>query len=166
MSTGDEKEYTSTGREVTLTDRIFDQMVRGVVVITTRSGEKRNGMTACWVTRSADQPFLVMVSIWKKNFSHDLVKESGIFAMHVLKSDQVGLARHFGKQSGREVDKFSQVPYRSGKTGSPILANCLAYLDCRVVNSAESGDHTIFVGEVQEADFVSRGEPLLYQRKD
>jgi uncharacterized repeat protein (TIGR04076 family) len=166
MITGDMKELTSTGREVTLIDRVFDQMVRGVVVITTRCGEKRNGMTACWVTRSADQPFFMMASVWNKNFSHDLIKDSGIFSVHVLRSDQVDLAKHFGKQSGREVDKFARVPYRNGRTGSPILADCLAYLDCRVVSSTESGDHTIFVGEVQDAGLVSRGEPLLFQRKD
>jgi len=166
MSAEEKKEYTSTGREVTLIDRVFDQMVRGVVVLTTRLGEKANGMTACWVNRSADQPFFVMASVYKKNFSHDLIRKSGIFAVHILRNDQVELARHFGKQSGREMNKFDRVPYRLGKTGSPILADCLAYLDCRVVNSAESGDHTIFVGEVQDAEFVSRGESLFFQRKD
>jgi uncharacterized repeat protein (TIGR04076 family) len=166
MSARDAKEYTSTGREVTLIDRVFDQMVRGVVVITTRFGEKLNGMSACWVNRSADQPFLVMASIWKENFSHDLIKEGGLFAVHILRNDQVDVARHFGKQSGRKVDKFARIPYRIGKTGSPILADCLAYLDCRVVRAMESGDHTIFVGEVQDADFVIRGEPLFFQRRD
>ncbi len=45
-----------TGREGTLIDRVFDPMVRGVVVITTRHGKKVNGMSACWVTRSALPP--------------------------------------------------------------------------------------------------------------
>ena len=166
MSAEEKKEYTSTGREVTLIDLVFDQMVRGVVVLTTRLGEKANGMTACWVNRSADQPFFVMASVYKKNFSHDLIRKSGIFAVHILRNDQVELARHFGKQSGREMDKFDRVQSRLGKTGAPILADCLAYMDCRVVNSADSGDHTIFIGEVQDAAFVSRGESLFFQRKD
>jgi flavin reductase (DIM6/NTAB) family NADH-FMN oxidoreductase RutF len=109
MSTREEKEYTSTGREVTLIDRVFDQMVRGVVVITTRSGEKLYGMSACWVNGSAEQPFLVMTSIWKKNFSRDLIQRSGVYAVNILRRDQVDVARHFGKQSGREVDKFAQI---------------------------------------------------------
>ena len=75
---GEEKEYTSTGREVTIIDRVFDQMVRGVFVITTRCGEKLNGMSAAWVNRSSEQPFLLAACIWKKNYSHDLIKESGI----------------------------------------------------------------------------------------
>jgi len=166
MNESDKKEYTSTGREVTLIDRVFDQMVRGVVVITTRLGEKLNGMAACWVNRSADQPFLLMASVWKKNFSHDLIKESGIFAVNMLRGDQVNVARHFGKQSGRDVQKFAQVAYKIVKTGSPILSDCLAYLDCRVLSATDSGDHTIYLGEVQEADFITRGEPLLFQRKD
>ena len=162
----EEKEYTSTGREVTQIDRVFDQFVRGVFVITTRCGENLNGMAAAWVNRSAEQPFYLMASIWKNNLSHDLVKESGIFAVHVLRSDQVAVARHFGKQSGRDVDKFASVPYRVARTGAPILTDCLASLDCRVVSATESGDHTIFLGEIQEADFVTQGEALLYHRKD
>jgi len=162
----EENEYTNTGREVTQIDRVFDQMIRGVYVITTRRGEKLNGMAAAWVNRSAEQPFFIMASVWKKNFSHDLIKESGIFAVHILRSDQIEVARHFGKQSGRDIEKFAVIPYRVAKTGSPILTDCLAYLDCRVLSATESGDHTIFVGEVQEADFVTRGEALLYQRRD
>jgi uncharacterized repeat protein (TIGR04076 family) len=162
----EEKEYTNTGREVTQIDRVFDQFVRGVFVITTRSGKRLNGMTAAWVNRSAEQPFYLMASIWKNNFTHDLVKESGIFAVHVLRSDQVAVARHFGKQSGRNIEKFAAIPHRVARTGAPILADCLGYMDCRVVSATESGDHTIFLGEIQEADFVTKGEALLYQRKD
>jgi uncharacterized repeat protein (TIGR04076 family) len=161
-----EKEYTSTGREVTLIDRVFDRMVRGVVVITARSGEKLNGMSACWVNRAAEQPFLVMVSVWKRNFSHDLIHRSGVFAVNILRRDQVDIARHFGKQSGREVEKFSNIHYKTEKTGSPIMTDCLAYLDCRIVSTTDAGDHTIFLGEVLTADFVNQGEPLLFQRKD
>jgi uncharacterized repeat protein (TIGR04076 family) len=162
----EEKEYTSTGREVTQIDRVFDKFVRGVFVITTRCRDRLNGMAAAWVSRSAEQPFYLMASVWKQNFSHDLIKESGIFAVHVLRSDQVSLARHFGKQSGRNVDKFASVPYRVAKTGAPILTDCLGYLDCRVVSKTDSGDHTIFVGEVEEADFVTKGESLFFQRRD
>ena len=163
---GEEKEYTSNGREVTLIDRVFDQMVRGVVVITTRCGEKLNGMSAAWVNRSSEQPFLLMASIWKRNFSHDLIRTSGIFAIHILRSDQVPVARHFGKQSGRDVEKFADVPYRTARTGAPILTDCLSFLDCRVVSAVDSGDHTIYIGEVLEADFVIKGEALLFQRRD
>lgn len=166
MSASDGKEYTSTGQEVTVIDRVFDRMVRGVVVITTRSGEKLNGMSACWVNRTAEQPFLLMASVWKRNFSHDLIYQSGVFSVNILRSDQLDVARHFGKQSGREVEKFSNVNYKIAKTGCPILADCLAYLDCRTVSATDAGDHTIFLGEVLEADFAIRGEALVYQRQD
>ena len=160
------KEYTNTGREVTEVDRVFDQFVRGVFVITTRWKDKLNGMGAAWVSRSAEQPFLLMASVWKKNLSHDLIQQSGIFAVHVLRSDQVAIARHFGKQSGRDVDKFASVSYRVARTGAPILTDCLAYLDCRVVSVTESGDHTGFIGEVQAAERLTWGESLFFRRED
>ncbi len=65
-----------TGREATLIDRVSDPMVRGLVVTITRRGKKVNSMSACWVTRSADQPFLLAASIWKSNFSYNLIEES------------------------------------------------------------------------------------------
>jgi len=60
---GDTTEYTNTGREVTEIDRVFDQFVRGVFVITTRWKENLNGMGAAWVNRSAEQPFLLIAHL-------------------------------------------------------------------------------------------------------
>ncbi len=74
------------------------------------------------------------------------------------------VAIHFGKQSGREVDKFRNVPYFTERTGAPILQDCLAYLDCRVVAAYPGGDHTIFVGQVEEAEIGENASPLLFFR--
>ncbi len=121
-----ETETTRMGRPVTDIDRAFNVQVRGVVVVTTKWGEKLNGMSAAWVSRASEQPFLVMASVYKKNYSHDLINSSRIFAVNYLREGQQRLAIHFGKQSGREVEKFLRVPYFTEKTGAPILKDCLA----------------------------------------
>jgi len=162
----EKKEFTRTGREVTLADRVMDRIVKGVAVITTKSGEKVNGMAATWFNRVAELPFLVMVSVWKENYSHDLIKNAGVFAINIMARGQVETARHFGRQSGRDVDKFSRIEYETRKTGSPILKDCLAFMDCRVYGSLEAGDHTIFVGEILESGFQKEGDPLIYDRLD
>lgn len=162
----EENETTRMGRPITDIDRAFNVQVRGVMVITTKWSQKLNGMSAAWVSRASEQPFLVMASVYKKNYSHDLIKSSRIFAVHYLREGQQKLAIHFGKQSGREVDKFLKVPYFTEKTGAPILKDCLAYLDCRVIDQMESGDHTIFLGEVLAGRVIAPGRGLQFELKD
>ncbi len=162
----EETETTRMGRPVTDIDRAFNVQVRCVVVITTKSRQKLNGMSAAWVSRASEQPFLVMASIYKEHYSHNLIKTSKIFAVNYLRDGQQKLAIHFGKQSGRDVEKFRKVPYFTEKTGAPILKDCLAYLDCRVINQMDSGDHTIFLGEVLAGKVLAPGRGLQYDLKD
>ncbi len=162
----EEKAYTRLGREITDIDRAFDVQVRGVMVLTTRWGKMLNGMSAAWVSRASEQPFLVMASVFKKNYSHDLIKKSRMFVVNYLKDGQQKLAIHFGKQSGRDVDKFLKVPYFTDRTGAPILEDCLAYLDCAVREELDSGDHTIFLGEVLSGRVLAAGRGLQYQLED
>jgi flavin reductase (DIM6/NTAB) family NADH-FMN oxidoreductase RutF len=162
----DEKQQTRLGREITDIDRAFDVLVRGVVVITTRWDEKLNGMSAAWVSRASEQPFLAMVSVYRENFSHDLIRKSRIYAINYLTEGQQHLAIHFGKQSGRNVDKFEKVPYFIDKTGAPILKECLAYLDCKVIDELDSGDHTIFLGEILSGKVIGQGRGLQFRLTD
>lgn len=146
-------------------DEAFKTMHNGVFVITTKEGDKINGMTAAWVMRTSFNPPLVAVSVGKSRYSHGLIKGSGVFAVNVLSEGQVEQGKHFGFRSGRNTDKFESVEYDSATTGSPILKDISAYLDCRVVGSVETGDHTIFVGEVVDSQAHDR-QPLPFRRKD
>ena len=107
-----------------------------------------------------------MASVYKKNYSHDLIRKSRIFAVNYLMDGQQNLAIHFGKQSGRDVEKFKTVPYFTDKTGAPILKKCLAYLDSKVCAELDSGDHTIFLGEVLSGKVLAAGTGLQYQPTD
>jgi flavin reductase (DIM6/NTAB) family NADH-FMN oxidoreductase RutF len=137
-----------------------------VVVITTKWEQKLNGMSAAWVSRASEQPFLVMASVYKKNYSHDLIQNSRVFAVNYLGEGQQNLAIHFGKQSGREVEKFRKVAYFTEETGAPILKECLAYLDCRVISQMDSGDHTIFLGEVLRGKVIASGRGMRFDLRD
>ena len=72
--------------------------------------------------------------------------------------------KHFGLQTGRKVDKFATVKYEARATGSPVLPDALAYMDCRVVlpNCVDCGTHMIFVCDLAEGDVLNPGEPLTY----
>jgi flavin reductase (DIM6/NTAB) family NADH-FMN oxidoreductase RutF len=145
----------------------FTALVHGVYVVTTRLGEKINGMTAAWVAQVSLNPLLVMVSIAPSRYSHTLIKESGIFAINVLTAEQVELAKRFGYKSGRKIDKFAGLDYLPAGSGAPVLPQAYAYLDLRLVHTYTAGDHTLFVGEVMEAKILHpQSHPLIFKKSD
>lgn len=149
-----------------MTDDAIRKVKTGVHIITTKCGDKLNGLAVAWVSRVSMQPPMVMISIGKTRYSHDLIKKSKIFAVNVLGEEHIEIGRHFGLQSGKKVDKFKDVEYEQKATGAPIIRDCIAYLDCKVINEYDAGDHTIFVGEVVDSEVLSDEEPLIYNRDD
>jgi flavin reductase (DIM6/NTAB) family NADH-FMN oxidoreductase RutF len=135
-------------------DIAFRSLIHGVYVVTTRCGDRVNGMTASWVSQVSLSPLLLMVSIAPTRYTHDLIKESGVFAINVLTSTQVDLGKRFGFTSGRQVNKFTGLDYITAVTGSPILPQAQAYFDLNLVDTYSTGDHTLFVGEVVEAKIL------------
>jgi flavin reductase (DIM6/NTAB) family NADH-FMN oxidoreductase RutF len=145
----------------------FKALVHGVYVVTTRLGEKINGMTAAWVAQVSLNPLLVMVSIAPSRYSHTLIKESGIFAINVLTAEQVELGKRFGYKSGRKIDKFAGLDYLAAGSGAPVLPQAYAYLDLKLVQTYTAGDHTLFVGEVMEAKILHpQSQPLIFKKSD
>jgi flavin reductase (DIM6/NTAB) family NADH-FMN oxidoreductase RutF len=148
-------------------DIAFTALVHGVYVITTASGTQVNGMTASWVSQVSLNPLLLMVSIAPSRYTHDLIKESEVFAVNVLTADQVDLGKRFGFASGRRVDKFAGLDFITAVTGSPILPQAYAYFDARLVGTFPAGDHTLFVGEVVAAKILHPEiQPLIFSKKD
>jgi len=121
-----------------------------VVAITSAAGGVRNGMIANSGQRASLVPTIARVSMYisKPNYTHDLIYRSGIFGLHLLRRDQWELIWHLGLQSGRDVDKLSTVATRAGETGCPLLVDCAAVFECRVINAMDAGAATFFLGEV------------------
>lgn len=150
------------GPEITLAQQ---KLVNSVTVVSTTLGAKINALTVAWVSRVSYSPPLLMISIGKTRYSHDMIKESGVFAVNVLSPADIETARHFGLKSGRKTDKFESVRFGTKATGSPVLADCIAWMDCRVVSRHDAGSHTIFIGEVLDAE-VKRDEAALVYDKE
>lgn len=148
-------------------DIAFAALVHGVYVITTRTKDTINGMTASWVSQVSLNPLLLMVSIAPPRYTHDLIMESRIFAVNVLTQEQVDLGKRFGYKSGRKVDKFAGLEYITAKTGAPILPQAYAYFDLKLVDTFPAGDHTLFVGEVLDAKILHpEAQPLKFNKSD
>ena len=105
-------------------------------------------------------PPLVVVCIDQGSSVHPVLAAAPHFAINILSAAQEALSRRF---SGKDLDRFDGVGYQRGVTGAAILDDVLAYLECRVAQRIDQGDHTIIVGEVEAAETGS-GRPLLYYR--
>lgn len=124
----------------------------GLYVLT---AERADGTVAAatvnWVTQASFQPPLLAVGVKADSQAHAVIKASGAFALNVLGKGQQALAYTFFKPAERQGPTISGEPVRAGATGAPILANAPAFVECRLVETLERGDHSIFVGEVVEA---------------
>src|SRR5262245_60556715 len=103
--------------------------------------------TVNWVTQASFAPPLVVVGVKTDSHAHALIKESRAFALNVLGKGQQAMAFTFFKPATLEGQKVSGEPFRSGTTGAPILESTPAFVECRLVDSVERGDHWISVGE-------------------
>ena len=137
-------------------------LTHGVYVLGTRRGRQSNAMTASWVMQTSERPPCVAVAVRGDRYSHDIVLESETFALSVLRDDQVDVAIHFADTSGEYHDKLQGIPYGLTPGGSPFLLDCLAFLDCKVIDRARAGDHTLVVGEVTASDTLDPSYPLIY----
>ena len=141
-------------------------ITNGIYIIGSKYEESVNAMTAVWLTRLSFKPQLLGVAVGKSRFSHHMIERSGVFSVSVLGPRQKDLSRHFGLQSGRDTDKLADIPYITRVTGAPILKTALAYFDCKVVSSHETGDHTFFIGKVLAAAICGEGEPAVYKKEE
>ena len=141
-------------------------LLNGVSVIGSKKGDQINAMSAAWVCRASIDPPLVMVGIGFKRRSYPMIKESGFYTISVLREDQVETARHFGRTPEFGAAKFEGYPYVTGKTGAPLLEDCLATIECKVVSSFVAGDHEWFVAEIIREELKKIGAPLIYKHED
>lgn len=135
------------------TYELLRNLTTPVVAITVEWQGKRNGMIADSAMRASlsKQTPRVSVLIHKWNLSHDLIRHSGRFALHLLHTRQFDVVYKLGFASGRDRDKLSDIPYRISAEGCPILEDCYAYLLCRVVNLMDAGGATCYLADVVAA---------------
>ena len=120
-------------------------------------------MTISWVTQVALEPKLLGVGVERGAVTHDLLVESGVFALSVLPRAERTLVRRFAKpvqdqtvddQTG--VGEMQGAAVRAGPTGAPILDVAVAWIDCEVRHALELGSHSWFVGEVVDCGLLDQ----------
>ena len=138
--------------------QILGHFATGVTVVTTDGEAGGHGMTANAFASLSLTPPLVMVAVDRRAAMLEFLTKNRCFAVNILRADQEELSRRFAKSGPKE---FSDLKVTTFVTGSPILVDAIAHLDCRVRDILPGGDHEIFVGEILAGDYLG-GEPLLY----
>lgn len=133
-----------------------------VTVITNKSidGVLRGLTASAFVSVSLD-PRLCLVSVDNRSESIAAITESGRFAVNILSIEQEDISRRF---ASKVADKFEGIVHRPGPaTDCPILDGVLAWIECTVHTVMTAGDHTLFIGEIQDGT-ANEGAPLVYFR--
>ena len=136
----------------------------GLYVVSSRKGDELNGQISNTVFQVASDPPTIAVSICKENLTHGFITESKVFTASILSQDTpLSFIGHFGFKSGRDLDKFEGINYKTGETQAPVVIdNALACLEAKVLQEVDVGTHTIFVGELVGADVIREDEPMTY----
>lgn len=136
----------------------------GLYVICSKNGDKINGQIANTVVQVCSEPAMISVAINKDNYTWEFINASKIFTASILSKDTpLNFIGNFGFKSGRETDKFKDINYEMSRNGVPIIMEyTLAFLEAKVVDQIDVGTHTIFIGELIDADVLKEGEPITY----
>jgi flavin reductase (DIM6/NTAB) family NADH-FMN oxidoreductase RutF len=138
------------------------------VAVTTVDAGRTNGLISLSAGTMSIVPEAprVMISLTKFNLTHDMVVNSGKFAMHLLSNDEgivetsLEILMTLGGSSGREGDKMSALRTKVGEVGCPILLDSLSYVEGNVVHSLDVDECTIFVADVVAAERLNPGRRL------
>ena len=135
----------------------------GIYICGVKDGEEINGFTISWLMQSSFKPPQVVNCVNKSHKSHQMIKNSGVFAISFLEKEQKDLAQKFFQPLRRVGNRFEDVEFYEGETGCPIISDSLGYVECRVVGAVEQGDHTVFVGEVIASGVHREGKQILLE---
>ncbi|MCQ2285773.1 MAG: flavin reductase [Bacteroidales bacterium] len=137
----------------------------GLYVLTSRTPQQDNGCIINTVVQITEKPLRMVISVNKNNLTNDFISESGIFTLSLLTEETpMDLIKHFGFQSGRTVNKFSDL------TNTERAENGLLYLtqytngviSGKVLNKTDMDTHTLYVAEITESLTLSDKPSLTY----
>ena len=132
----------------------------GVLVVTTGQEGAFRAVTVNSFTSVSLEPTLLLFCLDNRSRTLPAVQETGTFTVNVLRDDQEEVSRMFA--SSKSAATIDDVEYDLGVVGTPVIAGCLAHFHCRVKETYEAGDHTIVIGQVEDATFGEPGNPLIF----
>ena len=136
----------------------------GLYVVTCNDGKKDNGLIVNTVTQLTDSPLRVAVNINKLNYSHDVIKKSGVLNVNCLNNEApFSVFQSYGFRSGKDADKFEGVEVLRSENGLRVLPNYVnAFISLKVDQYVDLGTHGMFICSVTESKIINNIETMTY----
>ena len=139
----------------------WGKFATGVSIVTTNAPDGEiHGMTANGITSVSLDPLLVLVCAGHSTATYPLIRSSGRFAISILGQHQQSIAEYYARPTEGKTGDV-KVSFNRTSHGSAIVDGCLATMDCELFDETQAGDHTIFIGRVDEIE-ISSGKPLIF----
>lgn len=145
---------------------VMRRWVSGVAILTSGSRLARHGMTVSSFDSVSIKPPLVTVTLSNAARTKHLVDESGNFAINLLSEDQQDLSERFAGRTGESEDRFNGLEVFYPAQEIPLLAEAMAWIECKVVHQYAMPESTLYVGEVLSALKAEDRPPLVYFNRD
>lgn len=137
----------------------------GLFIVSSGDKNKGNGFISNTVFQVTADPAKFAVCCNKNNYTAEFIRSFEVFSVSVLHQNAAPeIFGRFGYKSGREIDKLDGMSVIYGETGVPIVMNdCIAFLECNVIQTVDVGTHLIFIGELIRSEVVDdTKEPITY----
>ena len=136
----------------------------GLYVVTSNDGNRDNGLIVNTVSQVTNTPNRIAVTINKENYSHHVIKNTGIMNLNILDiTAPFSIFQKFGFQSGRRVDKFADCEILRADNGLVFLPRHInAFISLKVENYVDLGTHGMFICTITESRVISNTETMSY----
>ncbi|MBS3150967.1 flavin reductase [Candidatus Woesearchaeota archaeon] len=146
-------------------EKAIRKIRNGVFVITFNLDGMNYGITTAWVNRAAFKPNMLMISVGKNRNGYEELLEAEVFCVNILGNEHLEIARHFGFTAGNNLNNFKDVELKEMENGSPVLENCVAAIECKLIKKVDAGDHVILFGEILNGVDL-KGDAMVFNRED
>jgi flavin reductase (DIM6/NTAB) family NADH-FMN oxidoreductase RutF len=145
--------------------KIIERIDQELWIVTAAHEGRQGGLVATFVSPASIVPDMprIIVGLDKRHETWRLIEGSNAFAVHLIDESQLDLVWRFGLQCSRDADKFAGLTVKTSATGSPVLSDAPAWLECRVESRFDTGDRTIYLAAVIDGANVG-GTPLTTKR--
>jgi flavin reductase (DIM6/NTAB) family NADH-FMN oxidoreductase RutF len=138
------------------------------LVTSKRKNEKPNIMAVAWIIPVSANPPLLAMSIRPERYSYKLIMETGEFVVNIPTYEMAKKVLICGRKSGKDYDKFKETSLstlQATKVEAPLIKECVAHIECKVLETIEVGDHTLIIGQIVAAHALEAYFDIVYNIK-
>ena len=145
--------------------KVMQKLSYGLFVLTAKDGDKDNGCIINTAIQVTSEPNRISIAVNKGNYTHDMVLKTGLFNVSILSEDaKFDTFKHFGFQSGKDVDKAVGITYKRAANEVIYLdsAEVNAYISGKVIQTVDLGTHTLFIADVTDGEVLNATASATY----